>query len=269
MKRISIILVLLTSLSLQAQQQPVLKNKRGILILPQRGDFCIGASSNPFFQYFGNMFNGTSGNNAPVFTFMNPSNMIFVKYMKANDYAYRAGFRFGINNSSQSFNVKDMSPGADQNATLVDVYKTRSTNLGISGGIEKRRGSTRLQGIYGVEGFINFNSSNEVFEFGNKLENLDTGIIRVKKNDNSSVFTIGFRGFAGVEYFLAPNFSIGGELGFGPSVYFRSSYEQITEQYDFTTSSTIETTKQVSPKSRGFRLDTDNYNGIIKLLFYF
>lgn len=269
MKKYSIIFLFLLMGGLSAQQQPVLKNKRGILILPQKGDFCLGISANPFFTYFGNMFNNSTGNNSPAFTFASPNQMIFFKYMKANDLAWRANFRIGINSNTLSFNVLDISPGAAANAVVSDVQKQRSSNIGLSAGIEKRKGNTRLQGFYGAEGFINFSSGKTLFEYGNKLENLDTGSIRVKKINLSSTFSIGFRGFAGVEYFVAPNFSIGGELGYGPSFNFRSASEQSSEQYDFTNAAAVEETKQVSPKSSGFSLDTDNYNGIIKLLFYF
>jgi hypothetical protein len=101
------------------------------------------------------------------------------------------------------------------------------------------------------------------------LENLDTGIIRVKNLKASSLFSVGFRAFAGVEYFIAPKLSLGAEFGYGPSIGFRGASEQTMEQHDFAKAETVSTVNTLSPKSTNFTLDTDNYNGILKMLFYF
>ncbi len=270
MKKMLILLFMGTVFTVSAQLQPVLKNKRGINILPQKGDYCIGFSANPFLEYFGNMFNNNAGNNAPVATFAAPNQMIFVKFMKTSEIAYRGSFRFGIINNTLSFNVKDISPGAPVNALVADLQKQRTTILGLAFGIEKRRGNTRLQGFYGADVFINYNTGAGIkYEYGNKLENYDTGTMRVTRFRASSVFSIGVRGFAGIEYFVAPRISLGAELGYGPSFFVRSASETTVEQYDFSTAETKEEKTASSPKTKGFTLDTDNANGILKLLFYF
>lgn len=271
MRKILVITIFMLGLSLQAQLNPVLKNKRGIAILPQQKDWCIGFGANPFFTYFGNMFNGSTGNNSPSATYAAANKMIFAKYMKTNDLAYRVSFRFGLTNDVLSFNVKDMTPGAASDAVVTDKQKRNSSFVGLGFGFEKRKGfATRIQGFYGLEGLITYSSGDNItYDYGNKLENLDTGLIRVKKLKASSLFSIGCRAFAGVEYFIAPKFSVGAELGYGPSIGFRSTAEQTTEQYDFPNATTRSEIKVLSPKSKTFTLDTDNYNGIIKLLFYF
>lgn len=269
MKKHFIIILSIFSLSAFAEQQPVLKNKRGIMILPQRGNYCIGINANPFFNYFGNMFNNSTGSNSPSFTFTNSDQTIYGKYMKTNNMAYRANFRIGISNITNTYNVLDLSPGAAQNAMVSDVYKRRNKNIGLSFGMEKRRGNTRMQGVYGVEGFIGFSSGKDKFEYGNKLENLDTGFRRLTEFTLSNSFSIGFRGFVGVEYFIAPNFSIGGELGYGPDFTFNSAPKQTFEQYDFTAGTATTESKEVNPKNTNISLDTDNARGNIKLLFYF
>ena len=269
MKKSLIIFLCIFSLSAFAQQQAVLKNKRGIMILPQKGNFCLGINANPFFGYLGNMFNNSTSNNSPGFTFSSNDQTVFGKYMKTNNTAYRASFRIGITNLSNSYNVLDASPGAAQNATVVDVTKYRNKNIGLSFGIEKRRGSTRLQGVYGIEGFLAFSSVRNKYTYGNKLENLDTNTRRLTEYSVSSSFSVGFRGFAGVEYFIAPNFSIGGELGYGPSFVFNSAPMQTIEQYDFTSGTATTEQKEMNPKTQSFSIDTDNAKGMIKLLFYF
>ncbi len=269
MKKHLIIILSIFSLSAFAQQQQVLKNKRGIMILPQRGNYCIGINANPFFNYLGNMFNNSTGSNSPSFTFANADQTIYGKYMKSNNMAYRANFRIGISNINNVYNVLDLSPGAAQNATVSDVFKRRSKNIGLGFGIEKRKGNTRMQGVYGIEGFIAFSSAKEKYQYGNKLENLDTGFRRLTEFTLSNSFSVGFRGFVGVEYFIAPNFSIGGELGYGPNFTFNSAPKQSIEQYDFATGTATTETKEVNPKTTNISLDTDNARGNIKLLFYF
>lgn len=271
MRKFLILTMLVSELTLKAQMNPVLKSRRGIAILPQQNDWCIGFGANPFFNYFGNMFNGSTANNGLNATFAAPNQMIFAKYMKSNEMAYRVSFRLGFNNNVSSFNVKDMSPGAAVDAVVTDKQKRTSSFIGLGFGFEKRKGnSSRIQGFYGLEGLITYSSGENInFEYGNGLENLDTGLIRVKKLKSSSLFSIGCRAFAGVEYFIAPKLSIGAELGYGPNIGFRSSSEQTTEQYDFTASTSKSEVSVLSPKSTVFSLDTDNYNGIVKLLFYF
>ncbi len=268
MKKFVSLLILSSLVSVHAQLQPVLKNKRGISILPQRGDYCIGFSANPFLQYIGNMFNNSTSNPSPVAVSSNQ--MIFAKYMKTSQMAYRASFWFSVNNNTKSDNVLDISPGAPMNALVTDETKQRNTILGLGVGIEKRKGDTRLQGFYGGDIFLNYNSGiNYKYEYGNKLEHYDTGVIRTVRQRGSSTFSIGIKGFVGVEYFVAPRLSLGAELGYGPSFYFNSASETTTEQYDFNQSVRMEEKRALSARSRGFRLDVDNYNGMLKLLFYF
>lgn len=270
MRQFLSLLFVLTIASAQAQLTPVLKNKRGIAILPQQGEYCIGFGVNPVFTYFGNFFNGSNSNTFPAAGYAAPNQMLAVKFMKTNEKAYRANFRMAYNSDVVTFNVKDMSPGADVNAVVTDRQKRSSSFIGLGLGIEKRKGQGRIQGIYGLEGLISYASGNNVkYEYGNKLENLDTGIIRVKKQKASSLFSVGFRAFAGVEYFIAPKLSLGAEFGYGPTLGFKGAIEQTMEQYDFVKAETVSDIKSYSPKSTTFNLDTDNYNGILKMLFYF
>lgn len=253
-----------------SQLQPVLKNKRGIAILPQQGDFAIGFGANPFLNYFGNFFNGNNNNVSPSPTFATQNQSIFFKYMKTSQLAYRGYFRVGVNSNTLNVNVADKTPGAAAGSMVKDVQKTKNNIIGIGFGIEKRRGNTRVQGYYGGEVYLNYNSGFDTkFKYGNAIENEDSGVIRNTIINASSTLTVGVRGFAGVEYFIAPRVSLGGELGYGPAINIRSANEITTESFD--KSSATLNTKKVATNSRstGFALDTDNYFGIVKLLFYF
>jgi hypothetical protein len=262
--------VIFVALNSVAQTQPILKNRRGIAILPQSGEYSIGFGANPVFNYLGNMFNGSGNNPSPSPTFAAPNQNLFLKYMKSNNTAYRAYFRFGINTNTIKTNVADKTPGAIAGSNVTDVQKTKNNIIGLGFGVEKRRGNTRLQGIYGYEGFINYSSGfDSKYTFGNKIENEDSGKVRTTLINNSSNLTIGLRGFVGFEYFIAPKISIGGELGYGASFIFRSASENTTEFFNKSTSVLTTQKNSVTPKSNGISIDTDNYNGIIKLLFYF
>lgn len=269
MKRIIFAMAFMIGIGANAQLNPVLKNKRGILILPQKGQYCLGLSANPFLYYFGNMVNGTTNNPSPGTQFIN-NGMIYGKYMKTNDYAYRASFRFGVNSNSTSIMVADATPGAALDAKVEDVISNSRTNLGLAFGFEKRKGSTRLQGIYGLEGVLSYNSGNKMkYKLGNELQNLDSGTIVVTQRKESSTFSIGARAFVGVEYFVAPQISIGAEFGYGLSFGLVGEANQTREYYNFS-SNTAE--KEVVPfvnKGKSFLLDTDNQGGMLKLLFYF
>jgi hypothetical protein len=268
MKKIMLFLFLGILIHVNAQLQPVLKNRRGIAILPQRGDYCLGFSANPFLEYFGNMFNNSNTNTAPKA--LSSSQMVFAKYMKTSQVAYRAAFSFAINNQTTTTMVRDMSPGAPINSQVSDLLKQRNTRLGLSIGIEKRRGETRLQGYYGAEFALNYNSGNNVkMEYGNKLENFDTGTIRTVSQKGSSNFMIGIRGFAGIEYFIAPRISLGGEIVYGPMFTFNGAVVSTTEQFDFNNGQVVEEKRDLSPKNKSFTLDTNNAGGFLKLLFYF
>lgn len=271
MKNTLILILAFVTINAQAQLQPVLKNKKGIAIHPQQGDYCIGMSVNPFLNYFGNILNNSSSNNSPNVQFANSNQLIYGKYMITNMKAYRGMFRFGINNYSIKTDVTDKTPGALATATVTDVQSYKSTSLGLGFGVEYRKGtSTRLQGIYGYELFVNYNSGSDVtFTYGNKIENEDSGFVRNKKLNNPSNFNIGFRGFVGVEYFIAPKISLGAEFGYGMAISTLGKSEATNETYDKVNSTPITKKTVLSAKRNGFNLDTDNAGGNIKLLLYF
>jgi hypothetical protein len=269
MKKLMAICFLAAAVTAQAQLQPVLKNKRGISILPQKGDFCIGISANPFFEYFGNMFNSQGNNVSPNFTPVRQ--LVYGKYMKSAHIAYRGSLSIDVNNTSYSYTVRDLSPGASADAMVADKYKMSASILGLSIGMEKRRGDTRLQGYYGADLLLTFsaNQSGKV-EYGNKIEYYDTGFSRQVSFKGPSEFTFGILAFAGVEYFIAPRISIGGELSMGPSVRFRGKSSYKRESYDFNTSESVKKETKLDVRSTDFKFGNNAFgNGALKVLFYF
>ncbi|HEY1045483.1 MAG TPA: hypothetical protein VGF79_03525 [Bacteroidia bacterium] len=268
MKKYILTLMVLSMAALNAQQTPVLKSKRGINILPQQGEYCLGFGATPILEYFGNMFNNSSGTNGNLVGFPTSNASVFGKYMKTNNYAYRASIRLGFSTINTTFEVADMSPGAAVGAKVNDVQKTSTNNFGLGFGFEKRKGNTRIQGYYGLEGLISFTGQSTKNSYGNKLEYYDTGVQRQTKLNNGNTFGLQARAFAGVEYFIAPKVSLGAEFGFGPALRMRSFNTYAYEIYNFTTN-TIQEFELSGSKSTTFTIDNDNYSGILKLLFYF
>jgi hypothetical protein len=175
----------LTFANAQDSKTPELKSKRGENFLPVAGDWAIGFDATPFVDFAGGVAggNGTS----PTVDVVNKENSgkslyAFAKYFKTDKIAYRAIANFVyLSNSADKYNKMTLIAGL---------------------GKEWRRGSTRLQGFYGVDGLFSFNK-----------ESIDGDEIK-----SESRFGIGARGFLGCEYFIIPKISIGLEYGYGVMV---------------------------------------------------
>jgi len=204
---------------------------------------------------------------------------------------------------------------------VFDQMNSSTRNLALGVGIEKRKGKTRLQGFYGADLFIWGGSTREKYKYGNALtqiddattpfnENLDAGNAagvtdfgsnitntligyqqvsgaRATKIKTGGVIGIGVRGFIGVEYFILPKISIGGEFGWGVGYQVLTKNKSTWEAEGTGTAAgsvqevkTVEIKDQVNGGSN-FVLDTDRnpansatYNliggsGTIRLNFHF
>jgi hypothetical protein len=241
-----------------------LTSKKGEPFLPEAGEWSVGIDATPFLNYFGNFFGKTGPNVAPTWNNYSLNQTITGKKMKDANTAYRATIRIGLNNQKNKNAVSEfVAPSAGDVGALseapeqkFDVRRASTRNIVLGVGLEKRRGKTRLQGIYGADLLIWGGNTRETFKYGNDLtqtddaatafnENLDptngtystdwnavnpayasnvTGTItgysqvdnaRALKRKTNGVIGVGVRAFVGVEYFVAPKVSIGGEFGWG------------------------------------------------------
>lgn len=239
-----------------------LTSKKGEPILPEAGDWAIGIDATPFLNYAGNFFGKTNNNNAPTFNFFTNNLTITGKYFQEATTAYRGTLRIGFNNNNTREMVANRmftAPSLTANgfptaAPMVEnSWKTSGLNIGLSAGIEKRKGKTRLQGFYGGEVGISLSTKKDVFEYGNTLAVVSTPPVpnqaqsvdvdaadafggalnvvaantvfqsgagagvdaRITERKNPTTFSFGVRGFIGAEYFVLPKLSIGGEFGWG------------------------------------------------------
>lgn len=293
MKKSLTLLALAFGISTSIAQE--LKSKKEEMILPEAGDWSLGIDANPFLNYAGNFFGKTTNNTAPTWNWLNTAQTITGKYFADVTTAYRGQLRIGMNSNTTRNMVTDRSAIT---TTLFpngmpmkeNSWKHSENAFGLSGGLEMRRGKTRLQGYYGGEVGIYLSSSKDVFEYGNALaptatpavvvdaadaftgaNNIDAaapiqgilGDARVTERKNGSVFSFGIRGFIGAEYFILPKISIGGEFGWGIGMASQGKTETTYQSVGFNgTAAAPGTTTVEGAKSGGLTIDTDNMNGV-------
>jgi hypothetical protein len=244
MKKLSILFVL-TFVSflgtISAQEETTggvqqITNKNGINVLPEAGSYAIGFDALPFLRYAGNMFNGNTNNNNPAAGFANQGGSgiggtLYGKYFLSESNAIRA--RFSINQSTvQDVNrvILDGQSVPQNNIEVEDEFINSSFNVQLGGGMEWRRGKGRLMGVYGAEALVGLSTSSESYTYGNAITagnqapttttNFATGnsapiSSRIISRTNPNSFNLTALGFAGVEYFFAPQISIGAEFTLG------------------------------------------------------
>lgn len=296
--------------------QDGLTSKKGEAYLPEAGDWAIGFDGTPFLDYVGNMFNGTSGNtvtagwqpiNVGEVNTTNPFNVgpmytLSGKYFKDEKTAYRLKVRIGFGSTTAS-NVIDTST-TTLTGEITDDFKQSHFAFTIGGGIEKRKGNTRIQGFYGGELLFSMGSMGQEFTYADAGSGTSVGTnlhtasytdwsswdptsgnvgnaVMVTNNNERTVKTsmgstmiLSLRGFVGVEWFLAPKVSVSAEYGWGLAFIKQGDMEQDTEEYAVATGAPAGTESKIERKHvtgghSGFGIDTDNNGGAISIHFHF
>jgi len=273
-----------------------LTSKKGEPFLPEAGDYAVSIDATSFLDYAGNFFGKANKNFAPTWSFLNGNSTITGKYFKDATTAYRVGVRLGFGSTSDKRNVATLPtstvvayPTAD--ATSENVRKSSRTNVGISVGIEKRKGKTRLQGLYGADLGVYFGSTKDKYTYGNALagnsgtavnvsgaDDFGTGNVtatslsagqvgsaRATLMKSGATVSIGARAFIGAEYFIAPKISIGGEFGWGLGFSMTGKSKSTWESVGLAngaTNTSVGTTDIEGGKGSSFGLDTDGKNGV-------
>ncbi|PKP19389.1 MAG: hypothetical protein CVU05_11500 [Bacteroidetes bacterium HGW-Bacteroidetes-21] len=265
-----------------------INSKNGFAYLPEGEEFAIGIDATPIFNFFGNMVKINSG--APfadpsAFNFTNGNNAIYGKYFVDANTAYRGSIRIGMTTfKDKNYVMQDGQ--ADPLVTVEDMGKVSDRNIVLSAGMEKRRGKNRLQGFYGAEFGIMLAGGKNSFEYGNGYTTTNTaptitdfsgslGVVndlgggaRVTEEKLGGTFGLGLRAFVGVEYFIMPKISVGGEFGWGLQIASQGEGELSLEYWDIANSTIkTQTTKTAGGGFSGF--DTDNVGGNIFMMFHF
>jgi len=275
MKKIIIIIAFLCGIVLNViSQDTVLTSKKGIPILPQKGDWAFGIDARPFTNFF-------NANSNVGFNFIN-DNTFFGKKFINNNTAYRARVRIGFNQFNEEFySMQDGQIIPDPNVTVTDERNINTMDLTFGFGIEKRKGYGRLQGFYGAEAFVTVGTHNENYTYGNDFSmtnpnptshnfgpNIPEPGKRYSYIEDGTTFGGGIRGFLGVEYFFAPKMSVGGEFGWGPGFVVTSEGKKKLKSWDDQNNSVkTETIKNAGNNRGGF--DNDNLGGVVYFMFHF
>lgn len=280
------------AMSLSAQ----VKNKNGVSVLPETGEYGISIDATPFLNYFGQLLSNT-GSVAPTWNFLNGNNTIIGKKMIDANTAYRGILRIGFGSTSTTALITDAretpAPVYPAISKMVEDKRKVSTNfIGIGAGLEKRRGSTRVQGIYGADAMIWMNGGKTTYDYGNALAdtipvnfatttNFGTNLVadsygnsaRMTENKMGTTIGFGLRAFVGVEYFVAPRISLGAEFGWGFGLAFTGEGSNTRESVNGVDGA-IGSQEMKTGKTSEFMLDVDRNafgtgNGALKLNFYF
>lgn len=238
-------------------QKSKLVTKKGVAILPESGDWAISIDASPILKYLGN-FVGTSGTNSvPVFSFLSGNQTILGKYYVDSEKAYRLGVRLGLASNTSTSKVVSL-PIPDPIYYVDDVTTTSNTNIGMTFGMEWRKGKTRLQGFYGAEAGLAVSSFGTSITYGNNLSPYNP-VNRLLENKPGTSFGLGVRGFIGAEYFLFPKIAIGGEFGWGLALRTIGEGTSKSEYWDGTA---VKTTIHPTGGSTSFGFDSDNLSSI-------
>lgn len=283
MKKLSFLVIFFfVAFILNAQEE--LKNKQGVPILPAAGDYAIGIDATPIFNFFGNFVkinSGTTFNDPSSWNFVDGTQSIYGKYFVDANTAYRAKIRLGLMSTTDKEYVQQDGQ-SDPLVVVEDKAKYSNTNIILGAGLEKRRGSTRFQGFYGAEALILFASGGEKYTYGNAFStsnptptmtdfdptnpNVLNPSSRVTSRKSGATIGIGARAFVGVEYFIMPKLSVGGEFGWGLSIVTQGDGKQEVEYWD---GSKIVTQESKTGGGGQLGFDTDNFGGIIYMMFHF
>jgi hypothetical protein len=301
-KRIILIIAAAASLggSLHAQTVTSFKSKNGHEVLPQEGDWALGISATTFLGYAGNLLNGNTANASPAINNANGATAnaigniggvaLYGKYMVSPDMAYRVRFQANANSVTMRNYVLESNVTPDPLAPeFVQDKQVRNTSAFlIGGGIEKRRGAGRLQGVYGGEVILGFQSESREITYGNEMNETFTAPLstnfnatsiggtsaagtRLVKESIGSQFFAGARGFIGAEYFFAPKMSIGAEIGYTLGFQTNGKGESTVETFDTQSFASKKiTTKTLRNNGlSSFGIGLDNINAGINLMLYF
>lgn len=265
-----------------------LTSKKGENYLPEAGDWSVSIDATPLLGYIQGVFGSNGGSSAGSWSFLNGNNVITGKYFVADDMAYRGGINIGFNSvTAKSYTAALDASGAATADLVVDEMKTSSSTIMLTGGLEWRKGSTRLQGYYGGEvgiGFSGGSQTNYTYANGytfNGTTGTSTqthavdGSIDVNNVTQKGGIMFGVRGFIGAEYFVLPKLAVGGEFGWGLGIQTFGEATTSGTRVNAAGTGTEEFETQTGAGGSAFGLGTDNTNaffgptGSLRISFYF
>ena len=193
-----IILSLVAVFALGAVSAQNLVSSKGEQYLPKQGDWSIGFNAGNALNFIGNAFNGNTRNSsADLFEGQNVLNFGTDVFSSTASVITFVGKKFDTDNTATRYTASFNFNFEKQK----DVDGTTQFGLVAGYGKEWRKGTTRLQGYYGVDGLV--------------------GLVSPAKKQFG--FGIGAQGFAGVEYFILPKVALGAQYTYGVGLEYASN----------------------------------------------
>ena len=152
--------------------QDGLTSKKGEAYLPEAGDWSIGIDANPLMNYVGNLANAGDNTGVLKASWLADNNAIYFKMFKDENTAYRAQLRLGF--GSETLKNSFDTSGTTNQAFITDEMKTSERNVVLGFGIEKRRGNTRIQGVYGAQLMIGLSGKKDTYTYADNFDDNHT-----------------------------------------------------------------------------------------------
>lgn len=260
-----------------------LVSKKGIAILPEAGEFSLGIDAYPFLNYLGSIMSNDGANTPYLVT---PDSYysygITGKYMLTNKSAVRASLYTEFSSEKSYYTVRksELTPDELNPQFVEDTYTDNEKDIVLSVGIEKRRGKSRVQGIYGIDAVLGMYTGTEKYSYGNPITvDFTTPEIylngygsygeRLTEYSTYNSYIFGAKAFVGIEYFIGPKISLGGELAYGV-IYQTQGNSQYTYEYWNSVDLVVDEMYRDATYNgySDFGLYTNTY-GSINLNFYF
>ena len=277
-KSILAVAVILGSSAAFAQD---LTSKKGEAYLPEAGDWAVSIDATPLLGYVQGIFGSNGGTSVGSWSFLNANNTITGKYFVEDDMAYRGGINIGFGSTTE--NAYTAKVGSTTGELVTDTKKTSGSQIFLTGGMEWRKGSTRLQGFYGGELGLGFGGGrNEEYTFGNAYDfttnpsqtHAVDGTTDILSTSQKGGVMFGLRGFIGAEYFILPKMAIGGEFGWGLGLQTTGEGTTTVKQVNSAGTALEDKENQTVAKGSAFGIGTDNGGmfgptGSLRISFHF
>jgi len=241
---IIIIFVVITAMfaQLTTNDSSILVSKKGIPILPQKGDFAIGTNASPFLSYLGNIFNNTTDNE---FRFNNEIRVVG-RYFVSDNTAIRIILAMDNSRSiTRSYVRDDANYLTDPRALTEDSYKLINTSNLFDIALQKFRGYGRLRGFYGISLGFGISRTRRVFNYGNPMTDVNTqpsttnfGVgniswpMRMLESDDGVNKYIMAGLIGGVDYYFLPKICMGFEISLSAAYSWKSQSDSKYEQFN-------------------------------------
>lgn len=260
--------------------------------LPEQGDWAIGVNVVPLLKYIGGNDNDqfTGGNKAfhsyRAYNFSDPDVSILGKYMLTDKVAIRANLGFMFGSNTQRAYIQDDKASFENSLSedkVVDAEHTSNNGMSLNLGLEYRKGSRRVQGVFGAGILFAFQSQKKTYDWGNEMTTINQsptstifyqahslleGYRQTEYKSNGNFYT-GITGSVGVEWFVAPKISLGAEVNIVAYYEFGSQSYAKSEGYNTSLDKIEERTDLSSPGDRGFHFGTESLGGALNMTFYF